>query len=91
MKKVTFNSRKKVYIVTEKGKKGIQAQSKQPPKDEPGMVWECENPHKKKDSTGADYVHSLSTTQNESDDSAENKKPENKSSKGGLFSSLFSS
>lgn len=45
-KKVSFNSRKKMYIVTEEGKRGIQYQGKKVPEFDNGedVVWLCDKP-----------------------------------------------
>lgn len=61
---VSFNPRKKVYITTIEGKKGIQAQTKEPPADAENIIWKCENPHTKKKITTHQSVESSSPEQN---------------------------
>lgn len=48
-KKVSFNSRKKMYIVTEEGKRGIQFQGKNVPEfdESENVIWLCDKPGEK--------------------------------------------
>lgn len=92
-KKVSYNARKKVYIVTEEGKRGIQFQGKEVPVFEDGedVVWLCENPSLENVPAVVEDFNNDDVVVSESDGKVDSSKDETKIAKVGIFSGLFRS